>query len=51
VSSLQFHEATLYDEVLLVAVNLALGLYRRIGYVDHARFLMTKWLRGGNNSV
>jgi ribosomal protein S18 acetylase RimI-like enzyme len=29
----------------------ALELYRRSGYRDHARFLMTKWLRGGNNSV
>jgi ribosomal protein S18 acetylase RimI-like enzyme len=23
----------------------ALGLYRRTGYVDHDRHLMTKWLR------
>ncbi len=23
----------------------ALGLYRRIGYLDHDRYLMTKWLR------
>jgi len=23
----------------------ALGLYRRTGYVDHERYLMTKWLR------
>ena len=29
----------------------ALELYRRTGYRDHARFLMTKWLREGNNSV
>ena len=29
----------------------ALELYRRTGYRDHDRFLMTKWLRGGNNSV
>ncbi len=29
----------------------ALELYRRTGYLDHHRFLMTKWLRGGNNSV
>lgn len=26
----------------------AIELYRRAGYVDHARFLMTKWLDGGN---
>jgi ribosomal protein S18 acetylase RimI-like enzyme len=29
----------------------ALELYRRSGYRDHDRFLMTKWLRRGNNSV
>jgi diamine N-acetyltransferase len=29
----------------------ALELYRRTGYRDHDRFLMTKWLRGGDNSV
>ncbi len=29
----------------------ALELYRRTGYRDHDRFLMTKWLRRGNNSV
>ncbi len=29
----------------------ALELYRRTGYIDHNRFLMTKWLRGGSNSV
>ncbi len=29
----------------------ALELYRRSGYRDHTRFLMTKWLRGGDNSV
>ncbi len=29
----------------------ALELYRRSGYRDHARFLMTKGLRGGKNSV
>ena len=28
----------------------ALELYRRSGYRDHDRFLMTKWLRSGNNS-
>ena len=29
----------------------ALELYRRTGYRDHDRFLMTKWLRGGNDSI
>ena len=29
----------------------ALELYRRSGYVDHARFLMTKWLRSGDKEA
>jgi ribosomal protein S18 acetylase RimI-like enzyme len=29
----------------------ALELYRRTGYVDHARFLMTKWLRNENKEA
>jgi ribosomal protein S18 acetylase RimI-like enzyme len=27
----------------------ALELYRRIGYVDHGRYLMTKWLESGES--
>jgi diamine N-acetyltransferase len=27
----------------------ALGLYRRAGYVDHSRYLMTKWLNQGES--
>jgi GNAT superfamily N-acetyltransferase len=27
----------------------ALALYRRTGYADHGRYLMTKWLRGGDS--
>jgi ribosomal protein S18 acetylase RimI-like enzyme len=27
----------------------ALELYRRIGYVDHGRYLMTKWLERGKS--
>jgi ribosomal protein S18 acetylase RimI-like enzyme len=27
----------------------ALELYRRIGYVDHGRYLMTKWLERGES--
>jgi ribosomal protein S18 acetylase RimI-like enzyme len=27
----------------------ALELYRRAGYADHGRYLMTKWLDGGQS--
>jgi ribosomal protein S18 acetylase RimI-like enzyme len=27
----------------------ALELYRRIGYIDHDRYLMTKWLERGES--